>query len=104
MKKYIGLLGCTFCLVALFGCASTQQAPTSLEGYSKTVNAGFVSFKRGSRNHKAFAVGRIGRREFFGFGHAYQTIEEAKERAIEECLQRAGKYRKSVQCFVYYSE
>ena len=103
MKTAI-LLVVTSLSLLMSACSTTQTAPTSLDSYSKTVRAGFVSFKQGGMRHRAFAVGRIGRRDFFGFGHRYKSVEKAEERALEECYKSAGRYKDKVTCFIYFSE
>jgi hypothetical protein len=93
-------------IILLFGCASTQEAPENLDKYSKKVKAIFESYKITTQvqTHKAFAVAKLGHRDFAGFGYSYPTIEQAEQRALEECHQRARKFNKVLQCFIYHSE
>jgi hypothetical protein len=88
----------------LLGCASTQKAPENLNKYSTNVKATFASYKNITQPHKAFAVAKFNRRDFSGFGYSYPTVEEAKTRALEECQERALKFRDDIKCFIYHSE
>jgi hypothetical protein len=88
----------------LFGCASTQEAPENLDKYSRNVKATFASYKSITKPHKAFAVAKFNRRDFSGFGYSYPTIKQAENRAIDECQERALKYRDDIKCFIYHSE
>jgi len=88
----------------LLGCASTQKAPENLDRYSTNVRAAFASYKNTTQPHKAFAVAKFNQRDFLGFGYSYPTIEAAKARALDECNERALKFRDDIKCFIYHSE
>jgi hypothetical protein len=91
-------------ITILAGCASTQKAPENLNSYSQTVNRAFASYKNVIQPHKAFAVAKLNRRDFFGYGSSYPTLEKARERALSECQDRALKFRDDIKCFLYHSE
>jgi hypothetical protein len=99
VKKLIVILS-----IVLSGCASTQKAPENLDKYSSTTKASFVAYKNTVKPHRAFAVAKFKRRDFFGFGYSYPTIEQAEKRALDECHSRALKFRDEIQCFIYHSE
>lgn len=91
-------------LITIAGCQSTQKAPETLDNYSKTVRAGFVSYKRATQAHRAFAVAKYRKRDFFGYGTSYPTVAGAEKRALDECHKLAQEYREGIQCFIYHSE
>ncbi len=88
----------------LAGCASTQKVPENLDKFSTNTKAGFVSYQNAAKTHKAFAVAKFKQRDFFGFGYAYPTIEQAEKRALAECHERAHQFRDEIKCFIYHSE
>ncbi len=88
----------------LSGCATTQVAPKSLDDFSNDIKIQFNMYKRKASTHRAFAVAKYGKKDFFGFSASYPNVEEAEARALDECYKYAKAYRYDMKCFIFHSE